>query len=153
MFKLIDAAAEDASFLYELFATAKQEEMEAWNWPAAEQDEFVRMQHRAQQQSYSTRYPNAYDQIILCEGKKAGRMLTARSSTEVVVIDLVLLPAFRNRGVGTALLRELQQSLRAERLPLCLHVMVNSPARRLYARLGFSEDGFSIPFIRMCWRP
>jgi predicted GNAT family acetyltransferase len=79
--------------------------------------------------------------------------LTARVDEEIVVIDLVLLPAFRNRGIGTALLRELQQQAQAEQLSLCLHVLINSPARRLYTRLGFREDGFSIPFLRMRWKP
>jgi GNAT superfamily N-acetyltransferase len=153
MMNLIDAGPDDSAFLYELFSSSKLEEIAGWNWPAAEQQEFVRMQHNAQQHSYSLQYPHASNKIILCDGHSAGRLLTARTDIDIAVIDIVLLPAFRSRGIGTAVLLELQQAARAEGRGLGLHVMFNSPARRLYARLGFSDVSAAIPHIRMRWQP
>jgi GNAT superfamily N-acetyltransferase len=53
--------------------------------------------------------------------------------------DLVVLPGYRSRGIGTALLAEAESRARAEgasRLTLEVHD-ANRDARRLYARVGF----------------
>jgi GNAT superfamily N-acetyltransferase len=79
------------------------------------------MQYEAQQNSYSLQYPHASNSIIVCDGEKAGRMLSARAGADIAVVDLVLMPAYRNRGLGTALLRDLQNVASEEGLGLCLH--------------------------------
>jgi ribosomal protein S18 acetylase RimI-like enzyme len=51
---------------------------------------------------------------------------------------LYVLPRFQNRGVGSRLLRDLQQSANLQNTPIHLRVLsVNNGARRLYERLGF----------------
>ena len=58
---------------------------------------------------------------------------------------LYVLPYYRRRGVGTALLRatldwgQQQQCLRAQ-----LSVLPHNPARRLYQELGFTVDGLEM---------
>ena len=44
---------------------------------------------------------------------------------------------FRGRGLGTAVLQDLQALARTRQLPLSLRVLKPNPARRLYERLGF----------------
>jgi GNAT superfamily N-acetyltransferase len=69
---------------------------------------------------------------------------TGRVAPEVE--DLFVLPDHRNRGVGTALLRELERHARVdrfERLSLAVE-LVNLEARRLYEREGFLDTGLPI---------
>ena len=68
MVHLIDARPEDEAFLYELFSRAKLEEIAGANWPAAEREAILRTQYQAQQHSYSLRYPQASNKIMLCDG-------------------------------------------------------------------------------------
>jgi ribosomal protein S18 acetylase RimI-like enzyme len=53
--------------------------------------------------------------------------------------DIAVTPADGGRGVGTALLRAWIEVAEAHGLACSLTVMADSPARRLYARLGFQE--------------
>jgi GNAT superfamily N-acetyltransferase len=51
--------------------------------------------------------------------------------------QLFLLPAARNKGLGTAFLTWMKERAERKRKDLTLDVMTNNPARRLYERLGF----------------
>jgi ribosomal protein S18 acetylase RimI-like enzyme len=51
--------------------------------------------------------------------------------------QLFVLPAMRNRGLGTSLLTWMKERAERKRKDLTLEVMANNPARRLYDRLGF----------------
>ena len=53
------------------------------------------------------------------------------------IMDVALLPEHRNRGVGTALLRNLQAEGAAAGKHVSIHVERFNPALRLYERLGF----------------
>jgi GNAT superfamily N-acetyltransferase len=51
--------------------------------------------------------------------------------------QLFLLPAARNKGLGTSFLTWMKVRAERKRKDLTLDVMTNNPARRLYERLGF----------------
>jgi len=54
-------------------------------------------------------------------------------------MDIALLPAHRNIGIGTKLIRELQEEARGAGKTLSIHVEQFNPALRLYERLGFKK--------------
>ena len=56
-------------------------------------------------------------------------------------MDIALLPEYRGRGIGTALLEELLVEADATGRRVTIHVERFNPARRLYERLGFVEAG------------
>ena len=55
----------------------------------------------------------------------------------VLLKQIFLLPAVRNRGLGTSFLKWMKERADRKRKDLTLDVMTNNPARRLYERLGF----------------
>ncbi|HLF76068.1 MAG TPA: GNAT family N-acetyltransferase [Dehalococcoidia bacterium] len=64
---------------------------------------------------------------------------------------LEVAPAWRNRGVGTAIVqRVVAEARRRRRGRVYLEVRVDNPARRLYHRLGFRRMGG--PFVNPWWR-
>jgi ribosomal protein S18 acetylase RimI-like enzyme len=70
-----------------------------------------------------------------------GMMKVLRSADEWTVDQIQLEPEFQGHGLGTEVLRSLQQSARSEGVRLSLYVLKVSPALRLYERLGFSIVG------------
>ena len=62
-----------------------------------------------------------------------------RWSDEIRIVDIALLPAYCNRGLGTTLVRALQAEAAASGKPLRIHVERFNPALRLYERLGFRQ--------------
>ena len=80
--------------------------------------------------------------MIVSGGQPAGRLYVARWEDEIRIVDIALLPEFRGRGLGSALLADLMAEADAAGKPLSIHVETNNPARSLYDRLGFevAED-------------
>ena len=73
-----------------------------------------------------------------------------REKSTIELIDISLLPEYRNGGVGTTLLGELIEESRKSGVPLRLQVQRNNQAAiRLYQRLGFSTIEQDEVYYRM----
>jgi GNAT superfamily N-acetyltransferase len=121
-------------------------------WSDAEKTAFVEMQFRAQDQYYHEHYPNTSFDVIVLDGQPVGRLYVARWADEIRIVDIALLPAHCNRGLGTTLVRALQAEAAASRKPLRIHVERFNPALRLYERLGFRQIEDRGVYLFMEWR-
>jgi ribosomal protein S18 acetylase RimI-like enzyme len=143
----------DEPFLYELYCSTRQDELAAWGWDAAQAAAFLQLQFRAQQQHYQTHYASAAHQIICRDAQPIGRLILAATDQELRVVDIALLPAYRNSGIGTAVLRDILAAAAQTGRPVRLHVAQDSPARRLYERLGFVTVTTDGPYYLLERRP
>jgi ribosomal protein S18 acetylase RimI-like enzyme len=75
-----------------------------------------------------------------------------RWDKEIRIMDIALLPEHRGVGIGTGLLRELQEEARAAGKSLSIHVEKFNPALRLYERLGFQPQEDKGVYLLMVWR-
>lgn len=144
---------EDGEFLFHLYASTRQQEIAAFGWPPAQQEMFLRMQFNAQKHWYDMAYSGADHQIIMIEGKPAGRIMVFREKDSTRLVDIALLTEYRNQGIGAKLLRDLISKCESERLPLRLQVTRNNPARHLYERLGFVITGQDPMYYEMERKP
>lgn len=128
-YTLRPAVEEDYDFLYTLNRTALRVYVEPiWGWHEEWQQEYFRRKYNPQAR-----------QIIQVGGVDAGVVVVERRADEVYLALIELLPAFQGRGIGTAVVEALKRSAHAAGQPVTLHVLrTNTPARRLYERLGFS---------------
>lgn len=147
------AVPEDESFFIQLYISTRQEEVAAWDWTEEQLHHFLHMQFSLQQQSYSLRYPDAEHHIIMDNHTPLGRMVLHHGQDEILLVDLSLLHAFRNQGIGAALLKELQEKAASNNSSIRLHVFHSNPAQRLYERLGFQKIAEESLYIRMQWQP
>jgi ribosomal protein S18 acetylase RimI-like enzyme len=144
---------EDESFLFEVYAESRESEFSASGWDRRDWQNFLRMQFRLRQASYRNDYPGADGYIILIEDARAGRMLVHRGPQATRLVDIVLLPAWRNKGLGSSLIRTLQEESARIQTPLRLHVLRSNRALRLYKRLGFKKIGETGFHDDMEWMP
>ena len=86
-------------------------------------------------------------------GEIIGQIQIAVLDDELRLVDLSLLPEYRNRGIGSALLRDLLDEAAGANKRVILHVSQGNPAARLYERHGFSYVGEQGIYWRMEWRP
>jgi GNAT superfamily N-acetyltransferase len=138
-FRPITPADED--FLAAVYASTRTEELAPVLWTDAEKAAFCRTQFAAQHRWYQEHYAGATFDVILVGGEPAGRLYVARWPDEVRIIDIALLPPFRNAGIGSAILTDLVAEADRAGKPLTIHVEKMNPALRLYHRLGFREAG------------
>ena len=130
---------EDEKFLIDLFASTRETELSLLPWNAQQKETFVCTQYSAQSLQYRSTFPDLDSKIILRDGKAVGRILIFRSRIEIRVIDISLLPSFRNAGIGTRLLRTILTEAHSTHRHARLHVALTNRARGLYERLGFRE--------------
>jgi len=106
-------------------------------WPEAAKLAFLAEQSDLQHRHYVANYPGADLLLIESDSIPIGRIYVYRSAREIRLMDIALVPDWRNRGIGTRLLRELMAEARSTGSSLTLHVEPTNPAQRMYQRLGF----------------
>jgi ribosomal protein S18 acetylase RimI-like enzyme len=147
------ATPDDRDFLLTVFAGTRADELAVLSADAAQREVFINLQFNAQQQSYSDCYPAAENSIILLAGQPIGRMIVDRATEEILLVDIALLSHYRNRRIGSSLIRSLMDEASATRKAVRLSVYKLNPALRLYQRLGFfpsADDGL---YFEMKWVP
>ena len=132
--------ANDAAFLLRLYESTRAEELDLTDWDRATRTAFVEMQFRAQHTHYTTHFPDAAYDILELDGAAIGRMYVRRDGADVVLMDIALMPAFRNAGLGSTLLQDLLDEASASGRAVSLHVEANNPrAHQWYRRFGFVD--------------
>jgi len=127
----------DQEFLFALYSSTRAEEMKLVPWTDTQKQAFLRMQFELQSAHYHSHYPDASYRIILSEGVPIGRLYIHRTETQILVIDIALLPQHRRFGTGGQLLRELLSEADGAGKKIAIHVERQNPALGLYTRLGF----------------
>ena len=144
---------EDEEFLFNVYASTRLDELAALGWSDAQREAFLRMQFRAQQQSYLAQFPMADFAIILRDERPIGRLYIERRADEMRGIDIALLPEYRQAGIGTAILQDLLAEAPRAGKPFRIHVEKLNRAQRLYERLGFTTLDDDGAYLFMEWRP
>jgi ribosomal protein S18 acetylase RimI-like enzyme len=146
------AAKDDEAFLLHLFASTRPE-FSLLNLPEGQLQALMSMQFNAQRQQYDASYPQAQSNIVLQDEHRIGRMLVDRAEREITLVDIALLPEYRNAGIGSKLLRELLAEASDAKMPVRLHVLKSNPALQLYERLGFSRVNDQSMYFEMIFQP
>ena len=132
---------EDQTFLYSLYASTREDELTQTGWTNFEKENFLRQQFVAQHEFYMEQFSNAQFQIIQAENKPIGRLYIDHRSDEIRLIDIALLPEYRNQGIGKSILTDIINDAAKANKPVRIHVERYNPALHLYERLGFVRIG------------
>ncbi len=132
----------DLTFLGQVYASTRTEEMKRVpHWSAEMIDAFLKSQFELQHEYYQKNYAGGHFWVIEKKGKGIGRLYLHANFQErgVRIIDIALLPAWRNQGIGQGILRDIMEEARMLNRPLTIHVESFNPAMQLYKKLGFQK--------------
>lgn len=132
--------ADDYDFLVAVYGSTRAEEMALVPWSTEQQQAFVRSQFAAQQDHYAKKYPTASHDIIMSDDRPAGHLYVARLDQEIRIVDITLLPAERNAGIGSYVLKQLLDDANRSGKVTRIFVEEFNPSVRLFERLGFSPS-------------
>lgn len=142
---------DDYDFLVEVYGSTRAEEMAMVPWTVEQQQAFVRSQFAAQQDHYTKTYPTASYDIIMSDSRPVGRLYVARLDQEIRIIDITLLPAERNAGIGSFLIKQLLDEANRAGKVTRIFVEEFNPSRRLFERLNFSlSEQHGIHMLLQC---
>jgi ribosomal protein S18 acetylase RimI-like enzyme len=137
----------DDEFLLKVYGSTREQELAQAPWTAEQKQQFVRMQFEAQKIHYAAQHPAAAHMIISVEGEAAGRLYLDHSGEDFHILDLTLLPEYRNRAAGSMLLGHIMTEAKEAGKPVTIYVETFNPSLRLFERLGFmavQEEGFHL---------
>ena len=138
--RLRQATARDSEFAYQVKKTTLGEYVrQVWGW---DEDEQRRMHRR--------RFASQAFQVIVAAGTDAGVLALSYEPDCLRVNQLLVLPEYQGRGVGTTCMRQVLEDAAGRRLPVRLQVLkVNHQAIEFYRRLGFRDAGADEIHIQM----
>jgi ribosomal protein S18 acetylase RimI-like enzyme len=137
----------DEAFLRRLIVETLAEEPGAAAWPEPMRTHLLEVRYTGRRRSRRMDFPEAAGCVIQADGEDAGWVATASLPGEVRIVDIMILPKMRGRGIGTAAILTILSAAADAGKPVRLSVNpMNRSAARLYERLGFrkiGEDGAS----------
>lgn len=143
----------DMEFLYRVYASTREAEMALVDWTDEQKEAFVQMQFSAQHSHYQQYYTGASFLVILADEQPVGRLYVDHWEDQIRIVDITVLPEYRNAGIGTGLLKELIAEGGRSGKPVTIHVEQYNPALRLYERLGFTRIADRGIYYLMEYRP
>lgn len=144
---------DDLEFLYQVYASTREDELAPLPWTDSQKRTFLQMQFNAQHHYYQEQFAEASYQVILQDEQPVGRLYVDRGSDEIRIIDIALLGAARNQRIGSLLLQQILDEATLSGRRVVLHVEKNNPALRLYQRLGFQVKEDKGVYWFMQWSP
>ncbi len=123
------------------------------NWSDDQKISFLQQQFGAQRAHYTRAYAEAQFLIVERAGQPVGRVILHGGPSDIRVVDIGFFPENRNQGYGTALLQALFAEGDASQRTVSVHVEIFNPARALYTRLGFKQQGDNGPYLLMVRPP
>jgi ribosomal protein S18 acetylase RimI-like enzyme len=142
----------DIPFLRRLYISTRWQELAPIiDWTEAQKIAFLESQFGFQRHHYRTYYPASEFAVIEQSGTSVGRIYIDRQQGTLLVIDVALLPEWRNRGIGAALMQAVCAEAAAAGKSVSVTVEKFNPAQRLYRRLGFRETADEGVYWSMEW--
>ena len=143
-FTLRPARKADFDFLYHLVEVCMKEYVEAtWGWD----DDF-------QQDYFARNFDISGCQIVVVNGRDAGQITIHDQGDNLFIAAIYLLPQYQGKGIGSMIIKGVFEQARQLGITVTLRVLtVNTPARRLYERLGFVETADNLTHRMMKWQP
>ncbi|MGG6894922.1 MULTISPECIES: GNAT family N-acetyltransferase [Rhizobium] len=147
------AGLDDLAFLRQLYHSFRADELARVPWPPQDKQAFLNQQFDLQHRYYIAAFPQTDFLIIEKEGVRIGRLYIDLSADIWHIIDVGLLPEWRNRGIGLEMLNEIKAAaITRESLGIILHVdKANGRAQKLYQASGFEVIDATETHTRMQW--
>lgn len=139
---LRDIQESDLPVLCEIYGSTRIEELEkGTNWNEEQKKTFIEYQFFAQHEYYQKNYVGAKFYIIEKENIIVGRLYIDFyfEKKGVRIIDITLLPNWRQKNIGSSILKEIIKKAALKDMNVSIHVESFNPAMNLYKRLGFAK--------------
>ena len=132
---------DDQEFLLELYADMRVDIRQASHLNPEQRRQLIESQFAAQSEHYRTHFPQADRGIVVYGNTPIGRLDLNRTGEEILVMELGLRTAYQGQGIGSQLLRAVQEEARVTDRRVRLHVEKQNPALNFYLAHGFGWLG------------
>lgn len=143
---------DDEEFLIALYYTCR-EDIQMTPLDEEQKKNLSLMQYMAQKQHYEKQFSQSGNDIILLDGKAVGRIWISRNEKELIGVEFIILPEYRNLKIGTKLLKDLFAEAISTNREFNFYVLkMNENAQRLYKRLNCEYIDETPTHFKMQWQ-
>jgi RimJ/RimL family protein N-acetyltransferase len=131
----------DEEILCQIYSSTRAEELaQLTDWTPIQKETFSRSQFTAQHAYYQNNYKGAHFWVIEYGSQIIGRLYlhTHYEGKTMRIIDISLLPEWRNKGLGKQVLLAVMELAGGINRSVTIHVESFSRAMKLYKKLGFA---------------
>ena len=100
---------------------------------------------------FEQRWASLQCEVVLLDGIPVGCFSRQLNADHISIDEVEVLPAYQNHGIGTELVRRLQEVAMKLGVPVRLRVLKENIAQQLYKRLGFVVTGETDTHKLMEW--
>lgn len=143
----------DDTFLFELYASTRERELQQVPWSDAQKHSFLQMQFAAQKSSYAATHSEATHEIICRDGEAVGRLYLTQLPERFHILDITIAPTRRNEGIGSVILKQVMEQADRAGKPVTIYVETFNPSQRLFERLGFQSASVTGFHVLLQWPP
>lgn len=130
----------DEEVLCQIYSSTRTEELSrVTNWSTSQKKAFLQAQFTAQHSYYQNNYTGAHFWVIEYRSQIIGRLYlhTHYPKNSMRIIDIALLPEWRNKGIGKQIIMDVMEFAAAKIRTVTIHVESFNPAMNMYKKLGF----------------
>ncbi len=107
---------------------------------------------KAQDDFFADNWASGEFEILVCDDVPCGYLCVEHREDDFFIRELVLIPGFQGRGIGSEVLHGVTGRARQSGVSVRLETCHMNRAVNLYRRLGFREVGQTDTHILMEWR-
>jgi ribosomal protein S18 acetylase RimI-like enzyme len=115
--------------------------------------QFGDFEEKVQDEFFAKSWKPETHQILLYGDEECGYFSYEVFDDHIFAHELVLLPAFQGKGIGSQVLQDLMEEAKRRGLPVRLQVLRENKAQHLYRKLGFKDAGSTDTHIQMEFDP
>ncbi|HKX83976.1 MAG TPA: GNAT family N-acetyltransferase [Pyrinomonadaceae bacterium] len=131
----------DKEFLLRVYEASREIELAMAPWSAEQKRVFVAHQFAAQDNHYREHYAGASFDLIIFAGEPAGRLYVHRGDQQIEILDITILPEYRNRGIAKSLVGEIINEASRSGRSVVIYIESFNPSQKLFRQLGFKLVG------------
>jgi len=136
------ATQDDIDFVANVLLLAdieRNQKKQGWNEKA-----FLKQAKTTTEDEVQENVKDSTTYVIESDGDRVGRLRVIRTSEQLKIAGIQVLPSYQRKRIGTAVIESLIQEGKTKGLPVVLDVAKDNPnAKRLYLWLGFEQCGES----------
>lgn len=101
-------------------------------------EHFGEWNQKGQDEFFEDAWKQGEHQILTYNGERCGYISVDENDEKIILNEIVLLPEYQNKGIGSDILNELISSSNEKHKALELQVLKNNKAVGLYIKKGFN---------------
>ena len=119
--------------------------------PGTAKNDVLELQYQDFEELLAKENPEALNFVLLDGEHPVGRLVIEEKEGDIEILNFVMLPQCRNRGLGGDLVLAMQEAASSQKNSLSIVIFKDNPSLDLFVRKGFTKQPIADGYLRCRW--